>query len=389
MRASSTLRTLILCTSILVLASGCKDSDNDGDDNGTSDVKANPNPASVGPGADATDTRVPELGPDVSIVKQAKVTMADGFAKAKASGGLIEAKYEVGSDGKLSLSIYPAGKGLTTDAERNVFQELSGDPTATTFTGKLEAFEDRDHLVRSSRDLTLVQLSKLSLEDAVTQASKNGFVYWAIPTIKKGRAGYGVYTYGAAGAAYEFIDGNGSSASNAASLTEIGATPGAAATDGRTPELGEDLGVLATAKIKMSAALEAAEKAYGPTIEAKFELDGEHKLALSIYPTAKGMDVDAERNGFRELAGDPTAAEWKPALEEFKADDKEHQTRSSRDLTIVQTAGLSLRDAVAAAEKASPGGFVYWAIPTIRETRSGYGVYVYGADKKTHYFFVS
>lgn len=387
MRVSSTLRTLIVCTSILALASGCKGSDDDGDDNAPSGVKANP--ASVGPGADATDTRVPELGADVAIVKQAKVSMADGFAKAKASGGLIEAKYELGSDGKLSLSIYPAGKGLTTDAERNVFQELSGDPTATTFTGKLESFEDRDHLVRSSRDLTLVQLSKLTLEDAVTQASKNGFVYWAIPTIKKGRAGYGVYTYAEAGARYEFIDGNGSTTSNAANLTEIGATPGAGATDERTPELGEDLGVLATAKIKMGAALEAAEKAYGPTIEAKFELGDDHKLALSIYPTAKGVDIDAERNGFRELAGDPTAAEWKPALEEFKADDKEHQTRSARDLTIVQTAGLSLRSAVTAAEKASPGGFVFWAIPTIRETRSGYGVYVYGADKKTHYFFVS
>ena len=36
-----------------------------------------------------------------------------------------------------------------------------------------------------------------------------------------------------------------------------------------------------------------------------------------------------------------------------------------------------------------PGGFVYWAIPTIRNARSGYGVYVYGADKKSHYFFVS
>ena len=42
-----------------------------------------------------------------------------------------------------------------------------------------------------------------------------------------------------------------------------------------------------------------------------------------------------------------------------------------------------------AAEKAVAGGIVYWAIPTIRDTRAGYGVYVLGADKKTHYFFVS
>lgn len=389
MRALLVLRNAVVVTAILALAAGCKDTDGDGDANGAAPVTANP--ASVGPGADATDQRTPELGADPSIVQQAKVTMADGFAKARASGALIEAKYELGSDGKLSLSIYPAGKGLAMDAERNVFQELSGDPVAAPFSGKLEAFadSDREHMVRSTRDLTLVQLSKLTLEDAVTQASKNGFVYWAIPTIKKGRAGYGVYSFAKGSSRYDFIDGGGSNASNAASLTEIGATPGPGATDGRTPELGEDLGVLTTSKIKMSDALKMAEDKYGPTIEAKFELGGDGKLSLSVYPIAKGLDVDAERNGFRELSGDPTAAKWTPALDEFKADDKEHQVRSARDLTIVQTAGISLRGAVDAAEKAVNGGIVYWAIPTIRDTRSGYGVYVLGADKKAHYFFVS
>jgi hypothetical protein len=36
-----------------------------------------------------------------------------------------------------------------------------------------------------------------------------------------------------------------------------------------------------------------------------------------------------------------------------------------------------------------PDGFVYWAIPTIRDTRAGYGVYTLGADGQPHYFFVS
>jgi hypothetical protein len=387
MRSLAMLRHAILLTSILALAAGCKDGDADGDENGAQPVVANP--AATGPGADATDERVPELGADPSVVTKAKVSMADGLAKAKAMGGLIEAKYELGDDGKLSLSIYPAGKGLGTDAENNVFQELSGDPTVAPFAGKLEAFTDREHLVRSTRDLTLVQLSKLSLEDAVAQASKNGVVYWAIPTIKKGRAGYGVYAITNGNAHYEFIDGGGSTASTAASLTEIGPGPGAGASDTRTPELGSDLSVLTTSKIKMSDALKAAEDKYGPTIEAKFELGDDGKLSLSVYPIAKGVDVDAERNGFRELAGDPTVATWAPVLEEFAADDKEHQVRSARDLTIVQTAGLSLRKAVEAAEKAVSGGIVYWAIPTIRDARSGYGVYVLGADKKAHYFFVS
>ena len=38
---------------------------------------------------------------------------------------------------------------------------------------------------------------------------------------------------------------------------------------------------------------------------------------------------------------------------------------------------------------AMPGAFVYWAIPTIRDTRAGYGVYLLGKDGKSHYLFIS
>ena len=388
MRASTVLRTVLLSASFLTLVA-CASTDSDAAASGAAVVA---NPESTGPGADATDARVPELGADPTIVQQAKVSMTDGFAKASASGAIIEAKYEIGDDGKLSLSVYPAGKGVGVDAEQNVFQELSGDPTASPFAGSLETFADtdREHLVRSTRDLTLVQLSKISLEEAVAQASMNGaLVYWAIPTIKHGRAGYGIYTLVSGKPRYDFIDGGGSMSSTVASLTDLGPTPGDKASDARSPELGTDVTIVESAKIKMSDALERAEAKYGPTIEAKFELGDDGKLSLSVYPIAKALDMDAERNGFRELAGDPTAATWTPALEEFKPEDKEHQVRSARDLTIVQTASISLRSAVDAAEKAMPGGIVYWAVPTLREARAGFGVYVLGTDKKAHYFFVS
>src|SRR5262249_11711419 len=127
----------------------------------------------------------------------------------------------------------------------------------------------------------------------------------------------------------------------------------------------------------------------GSTIEAKFELDDAGKLSLSIYTVGKGIDKDAERNTFQELSGDPTVTTWKPSVETFKVPDEEHLTRSARDLTIVQLAGSTLRGAVAIAEDAFPGGFVYWAIPTIRDTQPGYGVYVYAANKTVHYLFVT
>jgi len=54
----------------------------------------------------------------------------------------------------------------------------------------------------------------------------------------------------------------------------------------------------------------------------------------------------------------------------------------------VQTASLTLREAVAAAEDAVPNGFVFWAIPTIRGTSAGYGTYVLGPRGGVHYLFV-
>src|SRR5689334_17664342 len=88
----------------------------------------------------ASDSRRPELGDDLLVMRQSKITMAQGLAAAGAQGPIIEAKFELGDDGKLSLSTYPAGKSLAFDSERNVFQELAGDPTVSPFSGSMETF---------------------------------------------------------------------------------------------------------------------------------------------------------------------------------------------------------------------------------------------------------
>src|SRR5437867_3481655 len=90
------------------------------------------------PGKKATDARRPELGGDPSIVRKSKISLANGLKQVQADNGpTIEGKFELDDSGKLSLSIYPTGKGLDVDAERNVFQEVAGDPTATPFRGEL------------------------------------------------------------------------------------------------------------------------------------------------------------------------------------------------------------------------------------------------------------
>lgn len=344
-----------------------------------------------GPGAQATDKRAPELGNDLHVLLGTRNSLATGIKKAQQTGPVIEAKFELDDQQKLSLSVYPAGKGLDVDAERNVFEELSGDPSVAPFAGSHEVFHDQEHLTRSSRDLTLVQLSKVDILTAVRAvAQTDGWPFWAIPTIRRGRAGWGVYSVDQNfQQRYSFVDGGGSDASNHACPQDLGTGPGAGATDQRTPELGSDLSILKQSKIKMSAALAQVEAKYGTAIEAKFELGDDGKLSLSIYPVGKGISTDAERNTFFEASGDPTAAPFAPTNVEFKAPDEEHLTRSARDLTIVQTASLSLREAVAIGESRIPGGMVFWAIPTIRDTRSGYGVYVQDAQGKVHYFFIS
>lgn len=313
--------------------------------------------------------------------------MSDALAFAeKHNGATIEAKFELDDSGKLSLSVYPLGKPLNLDSERNVFQELSGDPTASPWQPSLDVFHDQEHLTRSSRDLTLVQLSTISVRDAVAEVEEYGTVYWAIPTVQAGRAGYGTYVLHESQSVYTFVDGGGDSASG---IEDLGEGPGDGASDARTPELGSDLSIVWQSKITMSDALRQIEPDSGPAIEAKFEIGDDGKLSLSIYPVSDKIDVDAERQHFFELAGDPTAGSYSPSKSEFVVPDEEHLTRAARDLTLVQTASLSLLDAVTQAEQAVPGGFVYWAVPTIRGTRSGYGVYVYGADNTVHYFFVS
>lgn len=395
-------------TALFIIASvsslGCTRSDGDGDGDDAQDDRSSPPPAATtppaapgttpsaertGPGADATDRRSPELGGDPTIVLKSKIALS--AALAQADKPCVEAKFELADDGKsLSLSLYPLGKGVAMDAERNEFHELSGDPTASPWRPSDDVFKagDFEHLVRSSRDLTLVQLSKTSLAEVVASQSKDGVVYWAIPTIEKRRAGYGVYLLkNGKDSVYRFVDGGGSRASTIAQLVDLGGGPGASATDARAPEI-DDLSVLATSKVKMADALTQMELQHGPMIEAKFEPNDAGKLSLSLYPVGKGIATDPENNEFHELSGEVSGA-YAPDDTIFKADDFEHLTRSARDLTLVQTASVTLAQAVSAAQAAMPGGFVYWAVPTIRDARAGFGVYVYGTDKKAHYFFVS
>jgi hypothetical protein len=141
----------------------------------------------------------PQRTPDpkaVPLLGTAKVTLVQGIKQVQAKyGPVIEAKFELDDAGALSLSVYPVTKGLRTNAEFNVFEEAAGPATASPWKPSIEVFKDREHLTRSSFDLTVMQLSSINLATAVQRAlaRQSGIAYWAIPTLQGKKPVIGVY----------------------------------------------------------------------------------------------------------------------------------------------------------------------------------------------------
>jgi uncharacterized membrane protein YkoI len=127
-------------------------------------------------------------------LSDSKHSLADGIKQSEKENGVgISAKFEMKGD-TLMLSVYTAKAGLEKDAEHNVLIELIGDAAKGTWKPEVEVFEDKKHLTRSAMQLTLVQLSKLTMTDAIkkAEAAQPGTVYSAIPAVKDGNAVYDV-----------------------------------------------------------------------------------------------------------------------------------------------------------------------------------------------------
>ena len=115
-----------------------------------------------------------------------KHTLIDGVRQAAKGGAVaISAKFEL-EDGKLSLSVYTAEKGLSVAPENNVLQELSGSPEQEKWSPTVEVFKDVPHVARSSQQLTLMALGNSSLENIIARARKtqSGTVFSVTPVIR-------------------------------------------------------------------------------------------------------------------------------------------------------------------------------------------------------------
>ena len=149
-------------------------------------------------------------------LKDSKHTLAAGIAQCEKENGVaISAKFEL-EDGKLSLSVYTAKAGLGKDSEHNVLIEMAGDPTQATWKPETEVFADKEHLTRSAMQLTLVQLSKLTLAEAIkkAEAAQAGTVYSVIPAVRHGNPVFNVkVAVSGGGSADVIVDGRTGAAS--------------------------------------------------------------------------------------------------------------------------------------------------------------------------------
>jgi len=119
-----------------------------------------------------------------------KHTLIDGVRQAAKGGAVaISAKFEL-EDGRLSLSVYTAEKGLSVPPEQNSLQELSGSPEQDKWQPTVEVFKDVPHVARSSQQLTLMALGKSSLANIIARARKtqSGTVFSVTPIIRNHQA---------------------------------------------------------------------------------------------------------------------------------------------------------------------------------------------------------
>src|SRR5262245_36136711 len=129
----------------------------------------------------------------------------------------------------------------------------------------------------------------------------------------------------------------------------LGMAPRARAAESSQEEYGALLAVLSQSKRTLADGIkQAAAKAPEAAISAKFELDDQKQLSLSVYTAEKGLETDAEHNVLKELAGSPDGETWSPETEVLE--DAEHLKRAADQLTQMDLSQIGLLELNAKAQ---------------------------------------
>jgi hypothetical protein len=124
-------------------------------------------------------------------ITKTKASLSDGIRQSSRTETPISAKFELDEKGKLSLSVYTAGKGTNVDAEGNVLKEWAGTPDGGQWAPVAETFNDVEHVARASQQLTLMALTGKTLVEIAAKADKEqlGSTY-AITPVLRGKKAY-------------------------------------------------------------------------------------------------------------------------------------------------------------------------------------------------------
>lgn len=142
------------------------------------------------------------------------------------------------------------------------------------------------------------------------------------------------------------------------------------------------LQALPNSKLTLADGLKQSAKGAEVPISAKFELNDDKQLALSVYTAEKGVAVDSEHNVLKELAGSPAKTPWAPETEVFK--DIPHVARASAHLTVTAIAKHSLIEIVTRAQKEHPGT-VFSVTPVTHGGNAVFAVLVANKGKVSEY----
>lgn len=138
------------------------------------------------------------------------------------------------------------------------------------------------------------------------------------------------------------------------------------------------LRVLNNSKVGMAQGIGQLTKGGEAAISAKYELDDNKKLSLSVYTAEKGLGADPEHNVLKEFSGSPETAPWAPEAEIFK--DIPHVSRASGQLSLMALAKRPLADFITMAQKQHKGK-VFSAIPGVQNRRPVLVVLIADHDK--------
>ena len=138
------------------------------------------------------------------------------------------------------------------------------------------------------------------------------------------------------------------------------------------------LKVLNNSKVSMAEGVQQLTKGSEAAISAKYELNDDKKLSLSVYTAEKGLIEDPEHNVLKEFSGSPEKTPWAPEAEVFK--DIPHSIRASGHLTLMALAKHSLADFITMAQKQHKGK-VFSAIPEVQNHRPVLVVLIADKDK--------